>query len=200
LEAVALGHVNPTTLAIAQGYTADLIANLSRKAAADINAALQRAFMGGQSMDAIVQQVGKALGAQGRVSIFDQIGARAETIAVNEILRVHAMSGQARMGELAERHPELEKQWKHLPAARIPRITHILIDGQVKKVTEPFDVPIVPGGEPEQLMFPRDPSGTAENTINCHCVSVPHFSAEALRPSQWHRDILDQFGISISAA
>jgi hypothetical protein len=38
-------------------------------------------------------------------------------------------------------------------------------DGQVRKANEPFDV----GGE--ELMYPRDPSGSPENTINCHCFS-----------------------------
>ena len=200
LEAVAFGQVNPTTLAIAQGYTADLITNLSRQAAHDINAALQRAFLGGQQWNDIVQQIGRGLGAEGKVSVFDKIGDRAATIAENEVLRVHAMSGQARMEQMAERHPELQKKWKHLPASRFPRLSHMLADGQIQDVNDPFEIPVFPGAAPEELMFPRDPSGSAENTINCHCLSVPYFSADALKPTAEHKSLLDKLGIAVKAA
>ena len=200
MEAVAMGHVNPTTLSIAQGYTADLIANLSRQAAHDINAALQRAFLGGQSWDQIVQQIGRGLGATGRVSVFDKIGERAATIAENEILRVHAMSGQARMEEMATRHPDLQKKWMHIPVARVPRFTHMVADGQIKDVTEPFEIPVFPGAEPELLMYPRDPNGSPENTINCHCLSLPYFDAAALKPTAAHKALLDKLGIAIKVA
>jgi hypothetical protein len=194
IEAVAVGHVNPTTLSIAQGYTADLITNLSRQASHDINSALQRAFLGGQSWDQIVQQVGRGLGATGRVSIFDKIGDRAATIAENEILRVHGISGQARMEEMVGRHPDLQKKWKHIPVARFPRFSHLIADGQVKNVTEPFVV------EGEELMYPRDPNGSPENTINCHCLSVPYFAPAALKPTAQHKALLDKLGIAVQSA
>jgi hypothetical protein len=194
MEAVAMGHVNPTTLSIAQGYTADLITNLSRQAAHDINAALQRAFLGGQSWDQIVQQIGRGLGSTGRVSIFDKIGEKAASIAENEILRVHAISGQARMEELADRHPDLQKKWMHLAVAMIPRFSHELASGQIRDVTEPFEV----GGE--ELMYPRDPNGSPENTINCHCLSLPYFDADALKPTAAHKALLDKMGIAIKVA
>jgi hypothetical protein len=200
MEALAVGHVNPTTLTIAQGYTADLITNLSRQASYDINAALQRAFLGGQSWDQIVQQIARGLGATGRVSVFDKIGDRAATIAENETLRIHAISGQARMEELVARHPELQKQWKHIPVAKVPRLTHYVADGQVKDVKSPFEIPVLPGAEPELLMYPRDPNGSAANTINCHCLSVPYFSTEALKPTAEHMQILKRLGISVTAA
>jgi hypothetical protein len=200
MEAIAMGHVNPTTLSIAQGYTADLITNLSRQAAHDINSALQRAFLGGQSWDQIVQQIGRGLGATGRVSIFDKIGERAAGIATNEILRIHGISGQARMEELVERHPALKKIWKHIPVARFPRLTHLIADGQIKGVNEPFEIPVLPGAAPEELMYPRDPNGSAENTIFCHCLSLPHFDADVLKPSAEHKALLDKLGIAIKVA
>ncbi len=200
LEAIAMGHVNPMTLSIAQGYTADLITNLSRQAAHDINAALQRAFLGGQSWDQIVQQIGRGLGATGRVSLFDKIGERASMIAENEILRIHGISGQARMEQMATRHPDLKKKWKHIPVARVPRLTHMMADGQIKAVSEPFEIPVLPGADPEQLMYPRDPSGSAANTIFCHCLSLPHFDADVLKPTAGHKALLDKLGIAIKVA
>jgi hypothetical protein len=49
-------------------------------------------------------------------------------------------------------------------------------------------------------MYPRDPNGSAENTINCHCVLVPAFDEDALKPSSEQSDLLRRLGISISVA
>jgi hypothetical protein len=95
--------------AIAQGYTADLVTALSRDAAAKMNAALQRAFLGGQQLNDIIGQVGRALDANFTGSLFDSIGERASTIAMNEILRVHSIATQSRLEDLAGRHPGAEE-------------------------------------------------------------------------------------------
>jgi hypothetical protein len=163
LEASAFGQVSRTTLAIAQGYSADLITAMSKDAALKINSTIQRAFLGGQQMTDIIDQLGRALNNGESAGLFGPIAERATSIATNEILRVHSMAAQARMSDLKERHPDLLKMWHHTPAARVPRMSHIAADGQVRDVNEPFDV------DGEQLMFPRDPNGSAENTINCHC-------------------------------
>ncbi len=181
--AMPLGQISQSTLAIAQGYTADLITGLSHDAAAKVNAAIQRAFLGGQSMTDIFKQIGKAIGGP--------IGDRAVMIGQNEILRVQSLATQARMEELAERHPDLQKQWWHIPASIHPRPLHLLANGQVVNVDQPF---IVAG---EELMFPRDPSGSPENTINCHCMSRPYFSANALKASAEGRGLLDSLGIKV---
>lgn len=188
-----LGQVSQSTLAIAQGYTADLITGLSQAASAKVNAAIQRAFLGGQPMTDIVQQIGKALSDGSFSGVLGPIGDRAVIIAQNEILRVQSLATQARMEDLLGRHPDLQKQWWHVPASIHPRPLHLLAHGQVVNVNEPFDV----GGE--DLMFPRDPSGSPENTINCHCLSRPYFSADALKPSAEQRGLLDSLGIKVTA-
>ncbi|HWQ96719.1 MAG TPA: hypothetical protein VN577_20025 [Terriglobales bacterium] len=200
LEPFAIGGLSSTHLAIAQGYTADLVTALSKDAAAKVNGAIQRAFLGGQQITDIIEQIGMALNKGSKPSMFDQIGERAITIAQNEILRVHSMAAQAKLQEAKTRHPDLKKKWKHLNAAKLPRITHILADGQVKEVEEAFEIPVKPGAPPELLMFPRDPSGSAENTINCHCLEQPHFDDEALRPTSVHKKVLRDLGISVQVA
>ena len=44
------------------------------------------------------------------------------------------------------------------------RDSHIDADGQKRPLSQPFNV------DGEQLEYPGDPSGSAENTINCRCV------------------------------
>lgn len=190
---VSLGAINEQTIRIAQGYTADLITGLSADASAKIKGAIQRSFLGGQGLPEIIDQVGTALEGGKFSGIFTDVGDRAMKIAMNEVLRVHSISAQARMYELAKQNPAIRKMWKHIPAARVPRITHILADGQIVDVDEPFHV----GGE--DLMFPRDPSGTPENTIFCHCVSVPYVSDSALTATQADRDLLSSVGLKVTS-
>jgi hypothetical protein len=49
LGQMPLGQISADTVSIVQGYTADLITGFSKKAAADVNAMIARAFLGGQS-------------------------------------------------------------------------------------------------------------------------------------------------------
>lgn len=184
----SLGRLSTSTLSIAQGYTADLISGLSAKAAADVNAAIARAFLGGQNMSDIIAQISKALGKSSPTAD------RAITIANNEILRVQSIATQARMEQLAERHPALQKEWLHIPIARVPRPGHIIASGQVVDVDKPFIV------EGEELMYPRDPNGSPENTINCHCLSRPYIAPENLMSTDAHKSLLGSLGITVSAA
>ena len=61
-------------------------------------------------------------------------------------------------------------------------------------VDQPFNV------AGEDLMYPRDPNGSPENTINCHCLMRPYFSEDALKPTARHTQILKDLGISISTS
>ncbi len=192
-----LTGVSRNTLQIAQDFTADLISNLSRDAAGKVNAALQRAFLGGQKLTDIIEQVAEGLGGKGPLDIFSKVGERAVNVTINEIKRGFSIAGQARMEELGERFPEMRKQWRWVNVGQEPRMDHRLAppegaNGQIQRVDEPF---LVAG---EELMFPRDPNGSAENTINCHCISVPYFDADAFKPSERQKTLLRDLGIEIS--
>jgi hypothetical protein len=54
--------------------------------------------------------------------------------------------------------------------------------------------------EGEELQYPRDPAGSAENTINCHCLMIPHLSDDDLKPSDQERSLLKSLGISVVVA
>src|SRR6266404_144502 len=158
LPTPSFAGVSEPALSIAQGYTADLVSGLSKDAAAKLNAAIQRAFLGGQSVPDVIAQVGRDFAGQKFTGLFGPIGDRAETIALNEILRVHSIAGQARLEDLQEHIPGVQKQWIHIMASRMPRFSHMHASGQVQDVGDPFEV----GGE--ELMYPRDPNGSPENT------------------------------------
>jgi hypothetical protein len=192
LPAPSFAGISEHALGIAQGYTADLIAGLSKDAAAKLNAAIQRAFLGGQNISDIIAQVGRAVSGEKFTGLFGPIGDRAEMIALNEILRVHSIAGQARLEDLQGQIPGAKKQWMHIMAARVPRFSHMMASGQIREVDEPFTV------DGEDLMYPRDPNGSPENTINCHCVLVPYMDPSDLQPSPGNLKTLKDAGLEIS--
>jgi hypothetical protein len=162
--AVALPAIDTTALAIMQGYGADLVGGIARDAALRINTELTMGIMGTKSPYEVMQAVGRNLKDP---SVFKSIAARAETITRTECGRVLEAASQARLAEAAKVVPGLMKQWRH-GGSRLPRITHLAAEGQVRPVDQPFAV----GGE--RLMYPRDPAGSAKNTVNCSCYTVPY--------------------------
>jgi hypothetical protein len=184
-DASTVAGISESALSIAQGYTADLISGLTKDSAAKLNAAIQRAFLGGQSVSDVIAQIGRALAGDKFTGLFGPIADRAETIALNEILRVHSMAGQARLEDLQAKVPSVQKQ-------RVPRLSHIRVSGMHVPVDEPF---IVAG---EELMYPRDPNGSAENTINCHCLLAPYIDTADLQPTAAQKQVLKDSGVQIS--
>jgi uncharacterized protein with gpF-like domain len=185
--------VDRAMVQVVQGYTADLITGLTRDMSAKINAAIQRAAMGGLNLQQLVTQIGTTLKGGQFSGLFSQVGERATTIATNEILRLQSLASIARINDLSERHPGLAKRWLHIPVARVPRISHLLADGQIRKPGEPFLV------EGEELQYPRDPAGSPENTINCHCLVQPYLGEDQLKPTDQERQLLQSYGISVTA-
>jgi len=162
---VAIPEIDATVLGIMQGYSSDLVQGLTRDAVRRINNELTMGLIGQKSPYDVMKSVGANLKDK---SIFKSIAARAETITRNECGRVLEMASQARREKAAQVIPGLKKQWIHGQSSRIPRITHLAADGQIQDVDTPFLV----GGE--KLMYPRDPGGSAKNTINCSCYSIPY--------------------------
>lgn len=157
--------IDVTALNIAQDYAAGLVKGLSRDAAEKIVHEMTLGIMGHKSPYEVMEAVGRNLKDK---SIFHSIAARAETITRNECGRILEMASQARLKSAAQVVPGLQKQWVHGQFALKPRLSHIAVNGQVRDVDKPFDV----GGE--KLMYPRDPAGSAANTINCSCFTIPY--------------------------
>lgn len=62
---------------------------------------------------------------------------------------------------------QLEKEWV-ATADKRTRKSHKKADGQRRGIDEPYEV----GGH--KLMYPGDPSGAAEEVIQCRCTEVYH--------------------------
>jgi hypothetical protein len=185
--------VDRALVQVVQGYSADLIGGLTHDMSAKINAAIQRGALGGMKLQQLVTEIGTTL-EDGKFSgLFSQVGERAMTIATNEIMRIQSLASVTRINALAPHHPGLMKRWKHIPVARVPRVSHLLANNQDRKPAEPFLV------EGEELQYPRDPNGSAENTINCHCLVQPHLSETLLKPTDAERQLLKDMGIGVTA-
>lgn len=93
---------------------------------------------------------------------FDGIAYRAERVARTNVIAVNNASAQDVYVENGvEKHEWLATD------DPVTRETHWAADGQVVGINESFIV----GGEP--LMYPGDPNGSPEETINCRCTLLP---------------------------
>lgn len=172
-----LAGITPQLAIVAAEYSLAYASNLSIAAKDQILGVIRRAALGGVPIGTAIKQVGTSLTSAGA---FKSIAARAETIVRTEVLRVQAIATQVRMTEDRERMNrigwDLKKKWLTAHDKRV-RISHQLIDGQVREVDANFDVPIgivgLIAGATEELLYPRDPKGSAANTVNCRCVSSP---------------------------
>jgi hypothetical protein len=186
--------IDRAALQVVQGYTSDLIGGLTRNASAKINAAVQRAYLGGMDLSQLTKQIGTARYGEEFTGLFGQVGEHTVNVALNEVRRVESVASFTRIRDLAPMHPKMGKGWRHIPVARVPRISHILANGQIVAPEMPFVV----GGE--ELMYPRDPNGSAENTINCSCLLYPAIAKEDLKPSDQELELLKSHGISVTAS
>ena len=85
---------------------------------------------------------------------------RAEAIYRTEIGRLASMANQATLGEVARLVPGMQKRWSSILDPR-SRPEHKAAHGQTVAWDQPFTVGY------EELMYPRDPRGSAGNVINC---------------------------------
>ncbi len=146
-------------------FSATKIQGLSKAALERVNTELVLGMTGGKTPYDVMQAIGRNLKNPG---IFTSTAARAEVIVREEYGRTFSAARQERMMQAKARVPGLQKIWRHAGHPKIPRESHLAAHGQVVDIDEPFLV----GGE--RLMYPRDPAGSPENTINCGCQSLPH--------------------------
>lgn len=161
----AIPEIDTAMLSVLQDFSTDLVQGLSRDAVKKISQELSLGLLGEKQPYEVMKAVGRNLKDK---SIFKSLAHRAETITRTEAGRVLEAAGQARKEAAAAVVPGLKKQWFYGHSPKMPRLEHMAAHGQVRKVDEPFDV----GGE--KLMYPRDPAGSARNTINCGCASIPY--------------------------
>ncbi len=101
--------------------------------------------------------------------------ARAERIAMTELNRASSFAQYQAGLELKANNPTLKKIWinSHRPAARQ---THIDVEEETTKnpidIDEEFRVVDESTGIEETGQFPRDPSFSAGNSVNCGCTVI----------------------------
>ena len=92
--------------------------------------------------------------------------AAAAQVARNAVATATSQSrheGQSAMGMT-------HKIWLHSRGPGQPRESHVAAERQYAHHPIPHDQPFIVDGVP--LMYPRDPSGPAEETINCQCIEI----------------------------
>lgn len=183
----ALTRISDQQLGAMQAFTTGRIHDIGDQTRRKVNAQLLQTLSGAQTPGASVNAI---------QSIFRSSRNRAITITRTELGRAFSTATQQRQAQVVQLVPELKKQWRRSGKLR-SRFSHDTADGQIREVDEPFDV----GGE--QLMYPRDPTASAKNTINCGCTSLPYiedwdsmstpgrspFSIEEIAANPLRRDI-----------
>ena len=164
---VPLIHLSQNLVDVVQGFTADLITRISNETKARVRADIASSILRGDSILDAARRIGRSLNAP--ATTFGAVSNRAETIARTEVLRAYSISQAASLRQIADYVPNLKKQWLATLDDRV-RPTHRQANGQIRDWDEPF------AGDGEDLMYPRDPGGSPENTINCRCMSVPVLS------------------------
>lgn len=107
--------------------------------------------------------------------IFKSPMARAEVIVRTEVNRTFSVAQQQRLGDAAAAMKKVGlqpmKYWLSAEDDRVRPEHAAAASRYSKEKAIPVDQPFVVGGE--KLMHPVDPAGSAWNTIQCRCVSVP---------------------------
>lgn len=187
LAAVA-PEVDTRQLLAMRAFLTDRMRDVSSNIAGRVNAEIGLVAIGAQAPGEAVSKIsGLVEGGRGR----------ATTILRTELGRAYSVATQERQAQAAEVLPGLRKQWRRSGKIH-SREAHDLADGQTVPVDEPFTV------NGAKLMFPRDPSGPAAETINCGCTSLPvmedwevsqpgrqPFSDNELRLNPRKRDLAD---------
>ena len=162
---VAIPEIDVTALTFMQDYALDKVKGLTTDAIGKITNELSLGLMGQKSPYDVMGEIGRNLKDK---SIFKSVAHRAETITRTEAGRVLEAASQARKESAAKVVPGLQKQWFYGHAPKFPRLDHMAVAGQTRDVDKPFNV----GGE--ELMYPKAPRGSARNTVNCGCTSIPY--------------------------
>lgn len=165
-RSLQLVDLSPYQLMVVQGYSIHPIHGLAGDALSKVNSALTLGILGQKTPFQIMQEITHILGEE-ELNAIGGISYRAETITRTELGRISSIAKFARLKEAAKVVPGLMKEWRAAIDDRT-RGAHRAANMQRVPIGEPFVV----GGE--ELMYPLDPVGSPENTLNCRCISVSY--------------------------
>jgi hypothetical protein len=160
---VAIPGISKEQLIIMQNMSTDLISGASEEAKVKIKSALNQALLGELTPTEAALKVDSALAG---------LQDRGEAIVRTEVGRAFSIATQMRQEQYQKALPSLKKQWLTSIDGR-ERPSHAAINGQIKNIDEPFEVPNYRTGGTEEAMYPHDPNLSPENSVNCRCVILP---------------------------
>jgi len=161
---VAFGHIPGPMLATLKEFSFFRIAGLAEDAFAKVRGELSLGLLGVKTPQQVVQAIAGSLDSPG---VFKSLEARAETIAKVEMGRAQSAATVESLKQAADSVPQMQKEWWHAGHPKVPRLTHVRLNGQRQPVDKPFHY----GGL--IIEYPRAPSSPPQETINCACEVVP---------------------------
>jgi len=149
-------EISRSALDIMQGYSADLVTNVSKDLVGRINGELTLGILGGKTPFEVMKAIGRNLDDP---SVFRSIAVRAETITRTEMARVNSAARQARMSAVVKADPGRGWLKKWISSGKFhPRPTHLALNGTTVSVTRDF---------PGHIPYPHAPGLPASEVINC---------------------------------
>jgi len=160
-------RVDDTLLNANVTLTGELIRTVPQDLRKEVGNQISLGMARGDSVTEVVKNINN--------KVFKQQYWKTERIVRTEMMRTQSIAKYQRDSEIVESNPDMLKRWlwSHKPDGRSG---HSSIEQETKENPIPFEDPFMvspkAGGKKEALQFPRDPAGSAENTINCGCVSI----------------------------
>jgi hypothetical protein len=160
------------------GFSADLIQQIGSEMRGKINGQLRLGVLGERSPFQVMKSITGILGVKARdlrwgrlkrPEVVKGVAARAEAILRTEFTRIYNLAHHSQQLQTAQEIPDIMKRWL---SAATPRTRASHLAAHFRYMTNPIPVtePFLVGGY--KLMFPGDPAGPAEETINCMCREI----------------------------
>lgn len=124
---------------------------------------MAQAIMLGESQTKVIKRIRDVVG---------NAQYNAKRTAQTEGTRIRSQARERAQQEAAEQGVRIVNEWSTNMDGKA-RDQHEAMNGKMVKQGDPF---IMPNGD--EMLFPADPNGSAENVINCRCVLIPHVLAK----------------------
>lgn len=166
---------NPAQLNAVMDFSAALVQNITSDLRGKINTQIRLSILGERTPVDAMRAITDALGIEARAGVWGLrkrpevvkgIAARSEAIVRTETTRVHNLATQSQLQAQAQQESGLLKGWAAVGDMRT-RYDHLQAHREYGRNPIPVNEPFIVGGE--ALMFPGDPTASAQQTVNCRC-------------------------------
>jgi hypothetical protein len=199
LNVSSFNALSPQQVNIALDFSAELVQNITEDLRGKINTQLRLATLAEkssfQAMKDITNELGvKATdgvwGTRNRPEVVKGVAARAETIVRTEMTRIHNLAHNTTQQQAGNIIPGLLKRWI-ATADRRTRPTHRNAHRRYFKDPIPVSEPFRVGNS--LLMYPGDPAGSPQETINCRCTEATIVPELGVSETALDKEIEKQF-------